>query len=206
MSAALGFVLLLSLVGPTPVAGGIRGATVDRNAVNPHGTSRNYLLAEWINANLNPADGPIGLFWLGTSFYLRRFEVADFLGKGDEQIAATPVRYGAPGHNKWNFNLTLQKWNPQAIIPGANFDPTNLGVYQNAQSEVAYQQSKYGFHSAFTVDPDIRRKYQWCAVVEPFVASGERLGLLLRNDVAARSSFAQKCHALWPPPSARSSS
>ena len=201
LAAALGFVLLLSLVGPTPAATGIRGATVGRDAVDAHETARNYLLAEWMNANLNPVDGPIGVFYLGTSFRLPRFEIADFLGKGDEQIAETPVRYGAPGHNKWDFNLTLQKWHPQAII-GNKPDPNDPVFYRYQQAEVAYQLSNFGFGSALAVDPDIRRQYQWCEVVEPLVTSGQPLGLLLRNDVATRPSFAPNCRVQWPPPSA----
>ena len=50
------------------------------------------------------------------SFYLPNFEVANFLGKANEDIAKTLVKWGPPGHNKWGVKTSLDKWKP-AVVP-----------------------------------------------------------------------------------------
>ena len=64
-------------------------------------TVEQLVISKYIRNKFIPSDGAIGLFYLGTvSFYLPNFEVADFLGKANEDIAKTPVKWGPPGHNK----------------------------------------------------------------------------------------------------------
>lgn len=76
-----------------------------------------YLISQYINDNFEPTQGSLGLFYAGTiAFFSPEFEVADFLGKGDELIATSEVKWGRPGHNKWNAQLSLDKWDP-IIIP-----------------------------------------------------------------------------------------
>lgn len=80
-------------------------------------TVEQLILAKYIKKNFDPHDGAIGQFWLGTvSFYLPEYEIADFLGKADEDIARTKSKWGPPGHNKWDVNISMSKWKP-VVIP-----------------------------------------------------------------------------------------
>lgn len=91
--------------------------------VNLHPTIEQYYLSRYISENIPQNDGAIGVMWLGTTgFYLIDYEIADFLGKADELIAITEVRSGPPGHNKWNTQLSFEKWNPAIVF-------SDIGTY-----------------------------------------------------------------------------
>ena len=97
---------------------GLQYAVVARDEVVDNATSKQYILAQWVNQHLDPTDGAVGVFFGGVSFDLPRYEIAGLLGKGDEIIAALPARKkGLPGHNKWSIDTTLDKWQPQVILP-----------------------------------------------------------------------------------------
>ncbi len=90
--------------------------------------SEQYALASFISREFSPSDGPIGLYLLGIAYHMPSFEIADFLGKADEMIAQQAVKWGPPGHNKWDSEATISKWNPQIIIPAENdIDTQTLG-------------------------------------------------------------------------------
>ena len=90
-------------------AGGIISPVA--NHVDPQ--AQQLAVADFIMKRLSPTDGAVGVFYLGAvSFALPEFEIADFLGKADEQIAQLNPKWGPPGHNKWNIELTLRKSNP----------------------------------------------------------------------------------------------
>ena len=76
-----------------------------------------YDLTRWVGAKLEPRNGVIGFHCLGMAYYLPDFDVADFLGKADELISEKAVKWGPPGHNKWDADATIAKWHPQFIIP-----------------------------------------------------------------------------------------
>ena len=159
-------------------------------------TAEHYLLSEWIAKNLKPEDGALGLFWAGASFHLPSFEIADFLGKGDELIASSEVKWGAPGHNKWDINKTLAKWRPQAIIPSSQENPTTVSRQALAQ-EVLAQESDWAFDSDLVVNKSVQSSYTWCEIEIPNQRSIPRVGLLIRNDINRQLDAARTCFA-WP--------
>jgi hypothetical protein len=59
----------------------------------------------------------VGVFMAGTISYLNpdlRFH--DMLGKCDPRIARGPAHSGAPGHNRWDFDYSLNEVRPDVII------------------------------------------------------------------------------------------
>ena len=122
-----------------------------------------YKIARWIDENLDPNDGSIGMFYLGYSFHLKRFEVADFLGKGDETIANSEMKYGPPGHNKWDINTTLQKWSPQVIIPAVNSDTRNEILLTKAIHSLK-DNVDFGFIYELILNPQIKENYAYCYI------------------------------------------
>ncbi len=148
-------------------------------------TAQQYVVARWIAGNLNPADGPIGFFHLGVSYHLPRFEIADFLGKADEAIATTKVKWGPPGHNKWNIDLTLEKWNPQAIVPPEPSDPTAPGARDNAL-EALNNKRDMGFAPALVVNERLAKEYAYCYIPDLRPGLWDKWGLFIRRDIGSR--------------------
>ncbi len=157
-------------------------------------TAQQYALARWIDAQLDPADGAIGWYQLGTAFYLPRFAAADFLGKADEAIATLPPHPGqAVGHNKWDIPLTLRKWRPQAILHAWAADLASPDDARRADT-LAHAAREYaaGAYYAHTLyDPAVRNGYQACVPLDR--SGGGGWGLLLRNDLAARHRAGLQC-------------
>jgi len=156
-------------------------ASISREEIPTSRTAEHYVLAQWIDSELLPEDGAIGVFYAGTAFYLDRFEIADFLGKGDEFIAQTKVKWGPPGHNKWDIEGTIRKWNPQVIVPAVGYDPTESGVLSKAHKDLT-QEIDYGFVSDLVINKDMRNRYSWCIPAQ-IQTNGTKLGLLIRRDV-----------------------
>lgn len=131
-------------------------------------------LAYYIENNISPKEGSIGLFYLGTGYQLPEYEVADFLGKSDEAIARTKPKWGPPGHNKWDIDKTIEKWNPAAI-------PLSMGIALQAPEELERQlaaHTPFTFWNDLYLNSRIREGYTFCAPVSTLWT-----GLLLRNDV-----------------------
>jgi len=126
---------------------------------------QNFKLASWLEANLDPELGPVGLFFAGMSYYLPSFEVADFLGKGDELIAGTPAKWGPPGHNKWNVDLTLSKWNPQIIVPALELDPSDPKVVSDLQNWIDIK-ADHGYVPEFALSESVNADFAWCAAMD----------------------------------------
>jgi len=111
--------------------------------------SQQLVLAKYINTKIQPEDGSIGLFYLGTvSFVLEKYEVADFLGKADELIATSAPKYGPPGHNKWNTSLSLKKWDP-IVVPFP--DPHSLSL----------DNKNFSFWDEYSIELE-KRNYIYC--------------------------------------------
>lgn len=67
-------------------------------------------------AVLAPADGSVGLFWLGLGYHMVDFHVVDFLGKADLRIARLAPRGGRIGHDRWDFDYSLTA-HDIAVVP-----------------------------------------------------------------------------------------
>ncbi len=117
------------------------------------------VIADYIGSHFQPTDGSIGLFFLGqASFELDQFRVADFLGKADEAIARGPVKYGPPGHNKWDIDASLKKWKPAAI-------PLQEIFALASQAELKKQvrdKVDFAFWRELAANSKIRKGYVFC--------------------------------------------
>lgn len=65
---------------------------------------------------ISPKDGSIGLHYLGLGYHFPNFHIVDFLGKAEPHIARTSVKFGPIGHNRWDYDYALEKYNI-VIIP-----------------------------------------------------------------------------------------
>lgn len=174
---------------------GLRGAIVSKEAVTAERTVNQYELAQWANANLDPADGALGVFYAGVAYHLPDFEVADFLGKGDEAIATLPPQQGMPGHNKWDIDTTLDKWNPQAILPTVVIDPTDPAQRDYAERWQA-ERWNHAYLADLFLDPRVQQDYRLCMVPDIRGVTDVTFGILLRADIAARQAQAADCRSL----------
>ena len=124
-------------------------------------TAQQYRIAKWFEKNLDKNEGAIGFYYLGVSYHLPTFEVADFLGKADEMIAQTEVKWGPPGHNKWDTDKTLSKWNLQAIIPSENSDPSDIAFMGKAKIHLDTKQD-FGFKPDLLLNKNIHKNFVYC--------------------------------------------
>jgi hypothetical protein len=148
-------------------------------------TVKQLLIAEWIANRLAPADGAIGLFYLGIGFHLPAFEVADFLGKADELIAGTPVKWGPPGHNKWDIDATLEKWAPQAIIAGSRGFPKTENEIKAAAAMLA-ERRDYAFLQDFLLNERLGREYVRCYILTLPYGIEDDWGIIVRRSLVER--------------------
>jgi len=188
--ALAGLFLVACISFPPQLLGRLKG---QRQFAPASETAQQYELARWIDGQLNPADGAIGWYQLGTAFYLPRFAAADFLGKADEAIATLPPHRGqAVGHNKWDIALTLRKWQPQAIVHAWAGDLAAPGEPRTRTLAHAAREYANGAYYAHTLyDPAVRNGYQACVPRDRSGSGG--WGLLLRNDLAERHGAALQC-------------
>lgn len=169
-----------------------KGAVTSKNFYDSY-TGQQYLITKWIKANLSPSDGAIGFYWLGVAYHLPEFEVADFLGKADEAIAQTPVKWGPPGHNKWNEELTLKKWNPQVIIPPGNTDPSRDGMTEYAKKAM-HDRVPYAFAPSLMLNKSINDNYLYCYLNNVDLPYKDTWGFLLRKDIYLKQRNTIICH------------
>ena len=174
--------------------GKLRSSVLSTRSMASSYTASQYVLAKWVDSNLSPENGPIGFFYLGVSYHLPRFEIADFLGKADEEIAQTAVKWGAPGHNKWDISKTLAKWNPQAIIPPNPSDFSSKEAIMSAEMKLK-NKSDMGFAPALVAHPSISEKYNYCFIKTSKVDLIDTWGLFLRKDIAINSKNISFCRA-----------
>jgi hypothetical protein len=158
-------------------------ATISSQLVGTSAVAQQYVIARWIDANLKPRDGAIGLFYLGVSYDLPDFEVADFLGKGDEAIAALKAKQGPPGHNKWDPDLTMTKWRPQAIVPPGPVDPNLAETRANSHNH----------KPDLLLNQQITTGFRYCYVPAAYPGVADKWGFFLRDDIAARYAGQLRC-------------
>tara|TARA_Y100000816_G_scaffold200121_1_gene146899 strand:+ start:13144 stop:14787 length:1644 start_codon:yes stop_codon:yes gene_type:complete len=121
-------------------------------------TAEHLILTNYIKKNFKNDEGSIGLFYLGTaSFYLQEYEIADFLGKADENIANLKVKWGPPGHNKWSTELSLNKWKPVLVI----FDSSQAKLSKKNNIEYLKNKEKFAFTHDFNLELK-KRGYIFC--------------------------------------------
>lgn len=177
--------LILIVIGVLTTIGSDIGRTrVVQPAVRiAHPVVEHTVLAAILRERLDAGRHAVGLFWLGAASYeLRGFEVVDFLGKGDEQIASLPVRWGPPGHNKWDIALSVRRWNPAVII--ARDDVARMPKQLRQEALAAHE--PWTFWEALYEDEAVVHRYRYCM---PRVA--REFGLLIRLDLVDR--FADLC-------------
>jgi hypothetical protein len=161
-----------------------KSAVITQNSFYESKTAQQFFISQWIASNLSPTDGSIGFFDLGVSYDLPRFEIADFNGLADESIATLKANPGGmPGHNKWNVSKTLDKWNPQAIVPGGPIDPTRPETRANSLAHAPYLLS----------NSKITGEYAYCYVPDSGVGMPDEWGFYLRKDIAARHMDQLRC-------------
>ena len=139
--------------------------------------------------NLEPTDGSIGLYWLGIGYHLPSFEIADFLGKADELIASQPVKWGPPGHNKWNTGATIRKWNPQVIFPSIS-DLRDISV-EESKKWIANREN-FGFIADLRLNQIVLNSYSYCTTTEG-MPKKQSWNFFLRNDLMEKHSDAVNC-------------
>lgn len=169
-----------------------RRALVSYSSINTSPAAEQFIIAKWIDRNLSPDDGPIGFFYLGVSYFLPRFEIADFLGKADEVIATSQVKWGPPGHNKWDIDKSLRKWKPQAIVPSSRADPNLAGAREFALKALK-EKRDFGFSPALLVNGNVSNDFLYCYVPDPHEGVSDKWGFFLRKDIAARHSDQLRC-------------
>lgn len=155
-------------------------------------TAQQYIISKWINSNLDPKDGSIGFYYLGVSFHLPKFEIADFLGKADESIAQTPVKWGPPGHNKWDEDISVQKWHPQVIVPPGRTDKSIEGRFQSSIKELN-DKVDYGFAPSLMISDIVNQNYTYCYLDNQFTGHEDKWGFYIRNDILSKHVNKLKC-------------
>ncbi len=188
--ATLGYRVFLAFMA-IAVLGGLasliaqrqKSAIISQDSFYESRTAPQFFISQWIAGNLKPSDGSIGFFVLGVSYDLPRFEIADFNGVADEAIATRKAGNGMPGHNKWDVNTTLDKWNPQAIVPGGPIDPTRPETRENSLTHAPYLLS----------NSRITGGYAYCYVPDADGGIRDQWGFYLRKDIAARHMEQLRC-------------
>jgi hypothetical protein len=160
-----------------------KAAVLTRNSIYASPTAQQYVIARWISEHLRPRDGPIGIFFLGVSYDLPHFEIADFLGPADESIATLKVKVGPPGHNKWDLDKTLAKWKPQAIIPAGPVDPSSAETRDNSHKHAPDLLS----------NEHVLREFAYCYVPDAELGIVDRWGFFLRRETAALHADELSC-------------
>jgi hypothetical protein len=177
--------VVVGTVGVAVVAAavvGLEGAVVSKEALGGSRTAQQFLATQWINENLDPEEGSIGVFYAGEAAHLPNFEAADFLGKADEAIAVLEPEWGPPGHNKWDIDLTLDKWRPQAILSTIDQDPLDPES-DTIAAEWRDREWTHGYLADLITNESIRADYRYCRVRDPSGRVESSVDVLLRVDI-----------------------
>ena len=152
-----------------------------------------FAVANWIKNNLDPKDGSIGFLYLGISYHLNDFSIADFLGKADEQIAQTKSKLGKPGHNKYDVNATLDKWDPQAIVPPYSLRYIDKKFIETSKNQLANNPSYTSFKYSLFGNKRILDNYSFCYVKQSEKKLIDTWGLMIRNDILKKQNSNTIC-------------
>ncbi|MGH7334342.1 MAG: hypothetical protein ACREKS_16685 [Candidatus Rokuibacteriota bacterium] len=98
----------------------------------------------------------IGVYYAGTvPYHMPAHRFHDFLGKSDRVIAASRARPGPPGHNKWDYQHSLERIRPDVIV--------TAGPFGRPESEYQHQLAAgedWGFHPALWLHPVFQGRYR----------------------------------------------
>jgi hypothetical protein len=180
---ALGVSLELGRRYTGAVEARIEDSIIDHETRMRSAPAEHYVLVDWIRRNLTPEDGAIGYFYLGVSYHLPEFEAADFLGKADEMIALRPPsRPGVPGHNKWDIDGTLRKWDPQVIITTYNAD---VSLPETAARVECYAQpgAPHAYFAELVGNRVIATTYSYCYLKAGQGVAEDLWGFFVREDI-----------------------
>ncbi len=179
-----------SAIYPTPTA-----------SVAPERTriAQIQVTASWIRDHLDPGDGSVMLFQAGNAFSLPTFEIADPLGRADESIAQLPPGEGPSGHNKYDYALSLKKWNPQAIVPVLPWNPNDLNLMKSLSTEGQVSSpSAFHFVPDFFIDSTVRSRYMFCKLSDEDLEAESWNVLWLRNDMVKSLGLDARCSPMLP--------
>lgn len=133
-------------------------------------------IAHSLNHNILPADGSIGLHYLGISFHVPTFHVVDFLGKAEPYIARSQVRYGPIGHNRWDYGYALSNYKIAAI-------PIMANVVRRVQSlDYKLEEHDYMFWEIAATTILLSENYTFLG---PEFFENETFGAFIRKDLVA---------------------
>ncbi|MEW6263828.1 MAG: hypothetical protein AB1641_12200 [Thermodesulfobacteriota bacterium] len=154
-----------------------RGRAAAEGKCLPDPKAAQLSLSPIIREKVRPADGDLGLFYLGAlSFYLPEFQATDFLGRADPVIARRPARPGPIGHNKWDFDYSLSR-RRVAVIP----------MFELSRKEAEKQveeQRDFNFWAELVLHPVIQSRYRYLSAAE--LGLNHHWGLYVRKDLVDR--------------------
>jgi hypothetical protein len=187
---ALLLVVCINLGANTRAKLGSLGSIV-RSEVSSSPTASQFVVAQWVNQNLDPSDGAVGLYMLGIGFHMPTFEIADFLGKADELIASQPSKWGPPGHNKWDTEASIRKWSPQLIIPA---ERDMLAISKAQATDWLQEKRWWAFVPDLRLSKSLASSYSYCRIVANQADSNVGpWGFYLRNNIIARGHESITC-------------
>lgn len=144
-------------------------------------------LSNVIRKLISPAEGEIGLAYLGISYYLPEYRIADFLGKADPVIAHQSAKPGNwVGHSKWDVAHSLIGRNV-TVFPFATYflsrDPVT-GRYGPSPRLTAEASGGFQFASDFAASDLVWDKYEFFSPA--MLGQDHSWGLFVRKDLAHR--------------------
>lgn len=135
-------------------------------------------LSKKISESLDPADGSIGLHWLGIAYHLPEFHVVDFLGKAEPHIAKTPPKYGPVGHNKWDYDYAFRKYDIAAVPM-----PSHLIEWERKHSNAPLKMKNFMFWDVATRNLLRNQDYTFLYPKDMGLDSRISFGMFIRNDL-----------------------
>lgn len=117
--------LLLALVVTGVTASNERLRAISRFGAEPLHIQQ-IRAVRHVAERIDPSEGSIGLHFLGIGYHVPEFHVVDFLGKADPVISRTEPRNAIIGHNKWDYDYSLDEYDVAAVpIPVVYRDITD---------------------------------------------------------------------------------
>jgi hypothetical protein len=104
-----------------------------------------------------PSGGTIGIYTAGVLPYLMpEYRFHDMLGKSDRSIAGSRAHWGPPGHNKWDYEYSLDQVKPAALVTAASYD----GASDSQMRQQVKDQIDFGFNPALWLNPTFQKYYR----------------------------------------------
>ncbi len=133
-------------------------------------------LATIINQSLVPEDGSIGLHNLGIAYHLPDFHVVDFLGKAEPYIARLPAKSDVIGHNKWDYDYALSKYNIAAV-------PISAAIYRMSLELESVEFRHKGYAFAIFAAQKLNSTGNFEYIGSNRLCFSSRFGLFVRKDL-----------------------